>query len=213
MKSKKYSKKIAEIIRGFLETDDWNYTFDENRGTFKFGLNLHCRLKRINFLVRVKEDSYLVCALSPIGADEDDEETKMRLAEFFCRANYGLSSGNFEFDMRDSEIRFKCFVDCDGIVPTAGIVKNSIYVPVFMFERYGNGILDIVFRGTSAKEAIEKCENPSADTDPTASDEGTENASEEDSLAARLASRLGMSPNRPQSLDEQSASESSETST
>lgn len=61
------------------------------------------------------------------------------MAEFVCRANYGLVSGNFELDMRDGEIRFKRFAECEGITPTSEMVCNSIHCPAAMFKRYGAG--------------------------------------------------------------------------
>ena len=74
------------------------------------------------------------------------------------QANYGLRNGNFELDMRDGEIRYKVFVDCDGVIPSREVIKGSIIIPAMMFERYSPGILDVVFKGVSAAEAIGQCE-------------------------------------------------------
>lgn len=158
MKERTYSKSIANAINNFLAENDWHFSFDDQCGLFKFGLCLKGKIKKINYIIDVKEDEYIVYAISPLGADEDDEKMMATMAEFVCRANYGLKNGNFELDMRDGEMRFKSFVDCDGITPTTEMVRNSIHCPAAMFDRYGTGIVDIIFSNAKAKDAIAKCE-------------------------------------------------------
>ena len=89
-----------------------------------------------------------------------------QMAEFLCRANYGLQNGCFELDFRDGEIRYKSFIDCDDMMPSFEVIQNSIYCTAGMFQRYAPGIVDIIFSGCTAKAAIEKCEKSiSAATD------------------------------------------------
>ena len=127
MKNRAYSKSIANVINSFLIEDDWHFSFDDQRGLFRFGLNLKGRIKKVGYIIDVKDDEYVVYAISPLGADDDDEKMMATMADFLCRANYGLKNGNFELDMRDGEIRYKCFVDCEGITPTTEMVRNSIH--------------------------------------------------------------------------------------
>lgn len=207
MKEKIYSKDIAHAINTYLKEDDWHFSFDEMRGVFKFGLSLKAKMKKINYFIYVKEDEYIVYAVSPLGADEEDEKMMAAMAEFVCRANYGLKNGNFEIDMSDGEIRFKCFVDCEGTIPTAEMIRNSIHCPAAMFEQYGDGIVGIIFGTMSAKEAVSKCEKSpieelrailGADLDPD---------TDMDAVIARLAERLGIATSEL-STDEDSQSSS-----
>lgn len=163
MKEKTYSKGIANVINNFFTEDDWYFSFDDQLGLFRFGLRINGRIKEISCIVDVKDNEYVVYAISPLGADSDDEKMMAVMSEFVCRANYGLQNGNFELDMRDGELRFKCFVDCEGIMPTFEMVRNSIYFPAAMFDRYGVGIVDIIFRNATAKKAIAKCEKSLVD--------------------------------------------------
>ncbi len=163
MKENNYSAEIASVIKSYLKEDDWHFSFDEESGLFRFGLSLSSKLKKINYIVDVKKDEYIVYAIAPIGADEEDKMMMAAMAEFICRANYGLPHGNFELDMRDGEVRFKCFVDCEGITPSKDMVQNSIHCPAAMFKRYGSGIVDIIFGNATAKEAVEKCEKATED--------------------------------------------------
>lgn len=94
-----YSEEIVEIIRNFLIEDDWKFEFDEEKGVFRFGVGIDSKLKHLRYFIPVKSDSFVVYAISPIEADSDDEAIMKEMADFICRANYGLRNGNFELDM------------------------------------------------------------------------------------------------------------------
>ena len=153
-----YSEEIFDILRNYFIEDNWKFDTDEERGLFSFNLSIDSKIKQLRYFITVKNDSYVVYANSPIGADANDENIMREMACFVCRANYGIRNGNFEFDMRDGEIRYKVFVDCDGIIPSAEIIKGSLLIPSVMFERYAPGILDVIFKDSKAEDAISKCE-------------------------------------------------------
>mgnify|MGYP000070258736 FL=1 len=190
MKNRTYSKSIADAINSFLTEDDWHFSFDDQRGLFKFGLNLKGRIKNVRYIVDVKDDEYVVYSISPIGADEDDEKKMAIMAEFICRANYGLKNGNFELDMRDGEIRYKSFVDCEGLTPTTEMVRNSIHCPAAMFDRYGDGIVDIIFGNSTAKEAVAKCEKSPEEELRALLGEEFDGDDDMEAMIARLAARF-----------------------
>ena len=192
MKNRTYSKSIANTIHAFLTEDEWHFSFDEQRGLFKFGLNLKGRIKNVRYIVDVKDDEYVVYAISPIGADEKNEKIMAIMAEFICRANYGLKNGNFELDMRDGEIRYKSFVDCEGLTPATEMVRNSIHCPAVMFDRYGDGIVDIVFGNSTAKEAVAKCEKSPEEELRAFLGEEFDGDDDMEAMIARLAARFGI---------------------
>jgi hypothetical protein len=149
-----YSTQIANTVRKFLTADDWNFSFDDEKGIFTFNLSVKTKMKKISYRVLINDNGYSVYAASPLGADDCLHE----MAEFVCRANYGLRNGNFELDFRDGEVRYKCYVNCDGQMPSTEIVKDSIYVPYFMMKRYGDGIISVIFGNQTAEDAIRTCE-------------------------------------------------------
>lgn len=204
MKENKYSTSIAQAITTFLTEDDWHFTFDEKRGVFKFGLSISGKIKNISYRIDVQNNDYVVYAISPIGADENDREMMASIAEFVCRANYGLVNGNFELDMRDGELRFKCFVDCDGITPSNEIVRNSIYCPAAMFKRYSDGIVNIIFTRISAKEAVEICEKPAMTELSTLLSELKGCDDEIDDIIAQFATQFGITDSeQPENKDDE----------
>ena len=158
METKKYSKSIAEAINTFLTEDDWNFRFNENKGIFKFSFGPFGEIRTINYTVLVREDNYDVDATLSLGADINNEQQLMAMAEFVCRANYGLIGGHFEFNVQNGKIRYSHFTDCDEITPTQAMIFNSIYRPIAMVDIYAKGIIDVLFKGISAKEAIDRCE-------------------------------------------------------
>lgn len=157
-----YSVEAAGLIKKFLDEDDWRYSFDQEKGLFRFGLSIKGKLKNIQYLIVVNKDDYTVYAVSPLSADQDDDEQMKKMAEFVCRANYGLRNGNFELDFQDGELRYKCYVNCNGDLPSMEIVEKSIHCPAVMFTRYGKGIIEILFGSMNADEAVKLCEDPSS---------------------------------------------------
>lgn len=163
MKNKIYSKRIADAIKSFLTQGDGNFYFNDQRGLFQFDLGLGGQIKKVTYIVDVRANEYLVYAISPLGVDQNDEKRMTEMANFICRVNSGVVNGNFDLDMRDGEIRYKCFVDCEGITPSAEMVRSSLQCPAAMFDWYGPGIIDILVGGATAEEALEKCWKPSAE--------------------------------------------------
>lgn len=192
-KVRNYSTEISNAINSYLKQDDWHFSFDEENGLFRFGLSLSSKIKKINYIVDVKEDGYIVYAIAPIGADEEDKKMMATMAEFVCRVNYGLKNGNFELDMRDGEVRFKCFVDCESITPSKDMVQNSIHCPAIMFKRYGSGIVDIIFGNATATEAVNRCEKAAEIEMRSLLSELMEGEGEPSEMLAKLAERLGSS--------------------
>lgn len=213
MKKFTYSNEIATVVKQFLDADDWHYSFDENRGIFDFGLRIRSKIQKIKYLVDVKDDEIVFYGICPIGADRDDTEMMAQMAEFLCRANYGLKNGSFEFDFRDGEIRYKSFVDCDGVLPSTEVVKNSIYCIDVMYKRYAPGIVDIIFAGCSAKDAIAKCEKSPEEELRSLFSELGEDAEGGDmaEILARLAEHLGITKgDESESSEETSAKDATE---
>ncbi len=155
--SMSYSEEIAGRINKFLSEENWKYDFNKEDGLFRFGVNIKSKLKSLRCFILVREDAYSVYAVSPINADNNDSSVMAEMAVFICRANYGLRNGNFDFDVKDGEIRYKVYVDCEGVMPSDSIIRTSIFIPSLMFERYSPGLLDVMFRGAKAEEAIAQC--------------------------------------------------------
>lgn len=196
MRKYEYFNELVNLVKKFLVDDEWHFSFDENTGVFDFGLRVKSKIQKINYIVDVHEDEIVVYGMCPIGADHTDSKMMAQMAEFLCRANYGLKNGCFELDFRDGEVRFRSFIDCEDVMPSTEVIKNSIHCTAAMFKRYAPGIVDIIFAGCTAKEAIAKCEkSPEAELRSMITEavgEDMEGADIE-AMLARFAANLGIS--------------------
>lgn len=156
---RKYNQDLAQAIDSFLTEDEWKYSFDKDKGAFRFGVSIESRMKKVQCTIQVDSESYVVYASYPLGGDPEDKDLMARLSEFVTRANCGMKWGCFEMDWDDGEIRYRIFVDCEGSMPSRDIIKNSIVCPGMICNRYADGIIDVLFRNAGAEEAIEKCED------------------------------------------------------
>ena len=155
-----YSYCIREAVEDFLREDDWRYQADDEKELIRMGVNLKSKLKECKLIVDLREEFYLVYATINIQADE---ESRLRVAEYLSRANYGLRWGNFDLDMRDGEVRYKILVDCGDdcdCMPTKSVIERSIYFPASMMEKYGDGLLAVMYGFMSPEEACQQAEKP-----------------------------------------------------
>lgn len=76
------------------------------------------------------------------------EPRRREVMEFLTRANYGLLLGNFEMDLSDGEVRFRCSLTTEGSTLGYEQHRNMLYVSVGMMDRYVLG-LQRVIQGTA----------------------------------------------------------------
>lgn len=204
---KKYSAEIANAITQFLTEDDWHYRFDEGDGTYRMGLRLEGDLDHVDIHIHVYDDSFTVSVVSPIKVKKNPAK-RQEMAEFICRANYGLKCGGFQYDIRDGEILYKVYVSCHNMVPSQEMVKHSLYIPAAMFDKYSGGMLAILFGGSNAKDAVDACERPSDEAAEIL--ETLEAAAESrdidtEYILARLAERHGLTDDDVETDDAESS--------
>ena len=205
-----YSKEVFHAIRRFLDKKHLYYHASEILGLIQLDLPTDSMIRRVDLRINVKNDYYIVRALSSVSADPKDAKSMARLAEYLTRVNYRLRNGNFEMDYRDGELAFKCYVDCHGGVPVQEAIDDSIFCPPAMFHQYGNGILQVM--GVDPAQALEDCEARLKEEKEEAEDaeEDSEDAVD-DSSASRvlqdidpdpdLTASIGSVPDDPAPLD------------
>lgn len=155
MVEKMYSEAIAKAIYRYFKDDDWKFNFDVSLGIFRTAIRLRGKISITQVIIKVRNDDFVVFALSPVNADSSNEKMMANMAEFVCRVNYGLPIGNFDLDLNDGEIRYKSYVECAGLKePTLDMIKSSLFCVGAMLNRFSEGLLGIIFENMSAEEAI-----------------------------------------------------------
>lgn len=153
---KKHSEKIAGAIRDCLEKNELKFNFNESEGRFQFIVRLGGQVDMILCDIRVFDNAYVVYGVLPFKVLTEKFQP---MAEFLTRVNYGLQHGNFEMDFTDGEIRYKSYVDCEDMTELSFvIVERSVYCPLAMLSKYGDGIIDIFLGNSTPEEACAKCE-------------------------------------------------------
>ena len=186
---RKYSTKIADAITKFLKEDNWHYQFDEKDGTVKMGLRLEGELDHVDICIHVYDDSFTVSAVSPIKVKKNPQKRR-EMAEFICRANYGLMCGGFQYDIRDGEVLYKVGILCQGITPTQEMVEHSLYIPALMLDKYSGGMFAVLYGGASAEDAVNTCEGLSEGPAEIFKVSEVAMAGDDDELIAELAEVL-----------------------
>ena len=150
-------EQIVDAVRDWLDGDDWHYEYDAEKHLIKMGVTLKSRIKSGRIFVDIKKDCYAVYLCAPISGDKDNIGELLR---YIAMANYGLLNGNFEVDVRDGEIRYKTYVNCDGLESLSpAVIQDSICVGCFMMDRYGDGIAALALGFSDAETEIKKAEH------------------------------------------------------
>ena len=151
---------IIEAVRDWLDDDDWNYKFVAEKNYIKMGINLKSKLREAQIYIDFKEDCYIVYVVAPISGNKDDLGELLR---YVTMANYGLVDGNFEVDCRDGEIRYKSYVNCEGLPAlSTEVIARSVCIGCSMMDRYGGGLAALALGFSDAATEIQKIEGKDA---------------------------------------------------
>ena len=150
---------IMEACAGFFERDEWpcerveegplamlRSRYQGSNGTFDCW-----------FQVRRREEQFMFYCRAPVNVPEGRRQS---VAEFMARANYGMVLGNFELDMDDGEMRFKCSADVEGLEINDIFLKNVVYTSVVTMNRYLPGLMKVAFSSMDPVDAVNEIEKP-----------------------------------------------------
>lgn len=147
---------LINEVRDYLDDNNWNYEYEDDRQLIRTGVNLKCKLQSVKMYITFNDNGYTVIAVPAMKADE---ASKTNVMEYITRANYGLRNGNFEMDVNDGEVRYKVYTNAKGLSGVGtDIIEDSIMIPPLMFDKYGNGMAAIMFGFSDPKTEIEKAE-------------------------------------------------------
>lgn len=145
---------LFEKIEQWLNENKWEYRSRENAGIIEIDMGLKCELKQCQVIVWMKEGQCVVMGRVPIKAEEDARE---RIAEYFCRVNYGLYSGHFDLNYSDGEIRYKTYLP-ESTDPDAQRenIGETLIRPAMMFDAYGPGMMKVWRQEKDPAQAMEE---------------------------------------------------------
>jgi len=151
-----YSRLLADRVQEYLDSQNWKYQFSEDTGVFSLSLNMKSKLQTMTLRVSLAKNGIRTYGYPPLKAGE---ENLSRICEYLTRVNYGLSYGNFELDYSDGEVRYKSSHYCGDEVPSLDVVEFIVDMPIFMWNRYGDGFVNLLFADGSPEDEVEKAES------------------------------------------------------
>lgn len=149
-------QEIFNVLKQWFKDDDW-HTTEKNGHIFEFGVTLKCAVGAVRVFADVRDGYYLCYVVLPVSG----KNNILEIQRFLTMANYGLINGNFELDLRDGEIRYKTFVNCEELVSLpARIVQDSVIQALLTVQKYGDSIARLcLFPGeSSAQKEMDICE-------------------------------------------------------
>ncbi len=149
---------LLDIAAAALDAKNFHYSRNEEKQFIDFGITLSTCKKMGSvrvFIFPVNEKGLLTYAVCPQKVDEED---RVNVMEYITRANYGLRLGNFEMDLRDGEVRYKTYLELQSDTPPMKVVDLNIAMSYVMLEKYGNGLLKVMFGAASPADAIKEAE-------------------------------------------------------
>lgn len=155
MASTSYSNAVAASLLDYFNEHSLHFDFDEEKGIFTTTFPTRSKIGTLDYRICFFSDGYVSHAAARIHAEENSRE---KVAEYISRANYGMRFGNFEFDFRDGEIRFKVSCRAGDTALTHDQIMDSFLLPVAQFEIYGDNLLAVLFGLKEPEEAIEDAE-------------------------------------------------------
>jgi len=168
---------IFDAMTEFFEDEDWSSQWLEGKPVLSLpyaGANG----KWVCFAqAREEQQQFVFYSVIPVNASP---ETMKAVVEYITRANYGMIMGNFEFDYRDGEIRYKTSIDVEGVTLTAPLIRQVVYANVLITDRYLPGLLRVIYAQADPATEIQAIEDspdseaadlpPDDDADDTDSD-------------------------------------------
>jgi hypothetical protein len=152
------TNEIIDVIKQYCEEDGIKYRQMDERTILagfqgrNFSYQLHAR-------EREGQQQAIFISVAPVKVQP---ELRSLVAEYLCRANFGLILGNCELDFETGEVRYKTSVDVEGGALTTAMVKTLLHVNLSTIDKYAKGLIGILYRGLSPAQAIAEIEEVSA---------------------------------------------------
>lgn len=153
-----YGEDALDVLRNFFDSAGINATPVEGEPAFRTMLGGDHGMMPAMAGLLIDRHQFITYVAAPSACPADQRGA---VAEFVARANWGLPMGNFELDMDDGTVRFKCSVDYEDIGLTPVMVRNTFAPAAFTMDRYLQGLLAVMYGSKDPAEVIEAIESDS----------------------------------------------------
>ena len=114
------------------------------------------KMQKIKMAVLCRDNYISVNAFVPYNADE---EVRQNVADYIARASHSMVHGNFKLNLKNGEVFFKLTLNCEERSSLSdGLLGRTFTLPHMVLEKYGDGLLAVMFGLKSPEEAIDFAE-------------------------------------------------------
>lgn len=146
---------LFDTIVSYFERDGWEF----RRLPGHQALEMAAAGEHGNYrLIAVVEGDHSIVRFLTFVEGKVPEGRRREVMEFLTRANYGLLLGNFEYDVNDGEVRFKCSADLEDGELTHAQFQNLLLVGLSVMDRYFPGLQRVIQGTADAPAAIAEIE-------------------------------------------------------
>lgn len=133
--------KAFETLRSHLQNKGWNASPIEDRHVFK-ATREDSLVGERDYYFQVKPDLeqflfYIAPNLLLMP------EMLPPVAEFICRANFGMRIGNFELDYEGCKVSFKSSINFKGVPLTEQLIDNVIEPALEAYDEFFTGLVQV----------------------------------------------------------------------
>ncbi|MGL6226542.1 MAG: YbjN domain-containing protein [Thermoguttaceae bacterium] len=141
---------VISALENYLQEDEIKYTRLET-GVYDAHFRIECGTVRVIWAANDDTQDLLTLAIPPLTVPEP---RRVVVADFLNRVNYQSKRGNFEMDVSDGEVRYRCFIDAEGIALTTLLIRRATQVALLSCNHYFSSIIDICHKDKSVDEAF-----------------------------------------------------------
>ena len=156
--------RLIDTVEQYLQYErEWSFKRIPDRTAVRSEIRGKHSMYTVHFRTDEEDEILQIYTMLPHRAPEAH---RVKVAEYVARANYGLRIGNFEFDIRDGEVRYKVSVDVEGGTLTNTMIDNMVVAGLSTMDRYFDGFMMVCYGGKSAEEAIDEIESDKKENSP-----------------------------------------------
>jgi len=149
---------IYPVIKSFLEEQRWPHTEKVSGNSRFIIIPYKGENGSWNVITQILEDKYIVMFFS-ILLNTVPNDKRFTVAEFLNCVNYQIFIGNFEISFEDGEVRFRTGIEVRNISLTTVHIKNTIYINVFLMDKYQIPLNKIVYGNVLPVQALQEMES------------------------------------------------------
>ena len=161
--------KIIDKVKQELERREWDFNgplrADNGRLQITSGVKGKHGNYRIIFSTDEEMERLTILILPGVFCPA---ATRPATSVYLTRCNFGLILGNFELDMEDGEMRYKCSSDFKGGQVSLKMIENMMDAATIGMETFFGGYLAVCFGNKDPKAAYDEALGRQSSNDPTA---------------------------------------------